>query len=86
MSDEVDKSLTFVEIRKAQGLTQKDLATAIGVTEDTVANWERGRSVPRLTIPQMKELCRVLKISSIDQLPDDFSNTSSMTQVSSKGG
>lgn len=31
-------------LREQAGLTQRELALAVGVTETTVANWERGRS------------------------------------------
>lgn len=33
--------------REAAGLTQQQLANALGVTLRTVGNWERGESVPR---------------------------------------
>lgn len=54
-----------------QKLTQRELAEALGVSEDTVANWERGRSVPTLTVPQFKTLLNVLQVSP-EELPDDF--------------
>ncbi len=60
------------KLRMRQELTQKELAEALGVTDDTVANWERGRSVPTLTIPQFKMLLRVLQVTP-EELPDDFS-------------
>ena len=59
------------KLRMRQELTQKELAEALGVTDDTVANWERGRSVPTLTIPQFKMLLRVLQVTP-EELPDDF--------------
>ena len=31
-------------LREKQGLTQRQIAMELGVTETTVANWERGRS------------------------------------------
>ena len=60
------------KLRMRQELTQKELAEALGVTDDTVANWERGRSVPTLTIPQFKMLLKVLQVTP-EELPDDFS-------------
>jgi transcriptional regulator with XRE-family HTH domain len=41
-----DERLTprIAELRKQQGLSQRELAQAIGATEVTIANWERGRS------------------------------------------
>jgi DNA-binding XRE family transcriptional regulator len=40
----------------------------VGVTDQTVSNWEAGRFEPRLTISQMQALCRVLQCS-LDELP-----------------
>jgi transcriptional regulator with XRE-family HTH domain len=65
------KGNTFVSLRKEKNLTQRDIALALGISEDTVANWERGRSIPKLTIPQIKRLCSVLE-KPIEQLPDSF--------------
>ncbi len=59
------------KLRMRQELTQKKLADALGVTQDTVANWERGRSVPKLTVPQFKALLKVLQVTP-EELPDDF--------------
>jgi DNA-binding XRE family transcriptional regulator len=69
MADEDIRS--FVNMRLEKNLTQRDIAVALGVTEDTVANWERGRSTPKLTIPQVKKLCEILE-KPIEALPDDF--------------
>ncbi|MBW4606740.1 MAG: helix-turn-helix domain-containing protein [Hassallia sp. WJT32-NPBG1] len=35
--------LKIVVLRKKAGLTQKQLAEKLGVTVDTIANWEPGR-------------------------------------------
>ncbi|HBL10271.1 MAG TPA: XRE family transcriptional regulator [Cyanobacteria bacterium UBA11162] len=59
------------KLRTLQNLTQKELADILAVTQDTVANWERGRAVPRLMVPQFKTLLAVLKVTA-DELLDDF--------------
>jgi hypothetical protein len=41
------------------------------VRMETVSNWERGKAIPKLTVPQFKTLLKVLKVA-VDQLPDDF--------------
>ncbi len=61
----------LLKLRTLQNITQRELADALGVTTDTIANWERGRSVPKLTIPQFKTLLKVLQVT-VDELPDDF--------------
>lgn len=35
------------DLRKAAGLTQKQLADALGVTRSTVAMWETGENAPK---------------------------------------
>ncbi|RMF69703.1 MAG: XRE family transcriptional regulator [Cyanobacteria bacterium J069] len=47
-------------------------AIAIDVTVQTVSNWETGRYKDvRLTLVQVKALCRLLRWT-LDDLPDDF--------------
>ena len=50
----------FKKLRERKGLTQRQVAVAVGITVSTVSNWERGGSVHRLTVPQVARLCRVL--------------------------
>ena len=50
------------ELRKSEGLTQKDLANKLGVTDKAVSKWERGLSCPdiELLIP----LAKILNVST----------------------
>ncbi|HAX75026.1 MAG TPA: XRE family transcriptional regulator [Cyanobacteria bacterium UBA11372] len=64
-----------MRLRKLRHLTQKELADALGVTENTVANWERGRAIPKLTPSQFKTLVQMLQID-LEDLPDDFGRQS----------
>jgi transcriptional regulator with XRE-family HTH domain len=50
----------IVSLRKQRNLSQRDIAQALGITDQTVSNWEQGRSEPRLTIRQVILLCRIL--------------------------
>jgi DNA-binding XRE family transcriptional regulator len=59
----------LMRLRKRLKLTQKQVADAVGVTDQTVSNWEAGRFEPRLTISQIQALCRVLQCS-LDELPN----------------
>ena len=64
----------FVSLRIEAGLTQKTIAEALGVTEQAVRNWERGKNEPRLTIKQTKLLCKLLD-RTLDEIPDSFSSS-----------
>jgi DNA-binding XRE family transcriptional regulator len=57
---------TIKSLREAQSLSQGDLAEAIGVTRQTITAWETGMQRPRLYLPQVKELCRVLNCDVVD--------------------
>lgn len=69
--DANSKESILVLLRKELDLTQKQIADALDVTEQTIRNWEQGKSIPRLTIPQMKVLCRLLQ-RPIEDVPDNF--------------
>ena len=56
----------IVSLRKQRNLSQRDIAYALGITDQTVSNWEQGRSEPRLTIRQVVLLCRILDCSLTD--------------------
>ncbi len=58
--------------REELGLKQRDIAIGVNVSMQTVSNWETGRyKEAKLTLPQVKALCRVLQWS-IEELPDEL--------------
>jgi DNA-binding XRE family transcriptional regulator len=57
---EFDSRLTLVKLRQEAGLTQQDLANAIGVTQKTISIWEKGTVEPKLSLRQTKILMEVL--------------------------
>jgi putative transcriptional regulator len=61
----------LMRLRTLRGVTQQELADALGVARNTVTRWERGTSTPVLTIAQTRKLCEVLGVT-FDQLPDNF--------------
>ena len=52
---------SFNQKEKNWGLSQKDLAKELYVTESAVSKWERGVSYPDITM--ISGICRVLGIS-----------------------
>lgn len=51
----------ILEIRKQKGMTQKELAEKIGVSDKTISKWECGNSIP--DISYLESLCNSLNIS-----------------------
>ena len=51
--------------RKAQGLTQKELAAQLGVQNTTISNWEKDLSQP--ASDKIEQLCAILGLTP-DQL------------------
>lgn len=56
------------KLRKAQNLSQQDLAVKIGVDRSTIAKWENGTHPPRINT--MRKLTRILNCSLEELLPD----------------
>lgn len=57
-------------LREQAGLTQRELALAVGVTETTIANWERGRSGLDW-IERLIRLCRTLNCDLEDLIAEE---------------
>jgi DNA-binding XRE family transcriptional regulator len=72
---ELNFSQWFLIKRRQQSLTQDDVAIALGVSGQSVSNWERGRSIPTLTVDQMKTLCKIFNCT-LEEIPSsgDISN------------
>ena len=61
MLDQEKTGKYIAEKRKQLGMTQKQLAEQVGITDKAVSKWERGKSIPDSAV--MEELCEVLNIS-----------------------
>ena len=62
-------NLTFKKAREKSGLTQQELATALGVDQSTVCLWETGKTQPRAKLlPQVADIlgCTVDELLSAD--------------------
>ncbi|MCR5527722.1 Helix-turn-helix domain-containing protein [Oscillospiraceae bacterium] len=65
----MDKERTgqlITELRKEKGLTQKQLADALNVTDKAVSKWERGLSFPDISM--LEPIAEVLDISIMEIL------------------
>ena len=82
-SDEAIPVIGFVELRKAKGVTQKQIADALELSERTVIDWESGKRVPKLYVWQVKALCQLLSVS-IFEIPNSFAKGDSLTQKKPK--
>lgn len=65
------------DVRKSRGITQKELADQIGISDKTISKWENGNSVPDASI--LLPLCNALEITVNELLscekipPEDYS-------------
>ena len=64
--DQIKIGRFIAERRKANNLTQLQLAEKLNITDRAVSKWENGKSLPDSSI--MLELCEILKISVNDLL------------------
>ena len=68
------KSGQFIsDMRKEKGLTQKQLADEIGVSDKAISRWETGRGMPDTSI--MPELCKKLDINVNELLSGEHLST-----------
>ncbi|MBO4251582.1 MAG: helix-turn-helix transcriptional regulator [Clostridia bacterium] len=73
----------FIAIqRKAQNLTQTDLAEKLNITDRAVSKWERGISMPDSSI--MLELCKLLDINVNELLTGEKINMENYNENAEK--
>lgn len=53
-------------------LNQEQFLKAVGIPHKTWRRWITGETEAKLTLKQLKALCRVLGFKSVEELPDDF--------------
>lgn len=59
--DQITTGRFIAERRKARGLTQRELADLLNISDKTVSKWERGGGLPEVSL--MLPLCKELDIS-----------------------
>lgn len=81
--DQVKIGQFIQTLRKEKGLTQKDLADRIGVSDKAVSKWENGRGMPDTAL--LTPICRELDVSINELLTaecissEDFSENAEKT-------
>ena len=69
---EGDSALETLRLTRTQ-LSQDELAFRCGIPRATYQRWISGQTEARLTLCQLKALCRELKIEKVEELPDKIS-------------
>ena len=67
------------QLRKERGLTQKELAQRLHVTDKAVSKWETGRGFPDLKL--LEPLAQALDISLVELLQGERSPRESLTPL-----
>ena len=57
------------KLRRKQGLSQQEVADALGVSRQTISNWESGQGAP--TLEKAAELARLYHVGLDDLVADD---------------
>lgn len=69
-----DKIMNLRQLREKNNLRTVDVASVVGVGESTVRNWEKGRTLPTLSIYQTGKLLD-LYCCSFDELKEAVENS-----------
>lgn len=65
------------QLRKEKGMTQKELANVLGITDKTVSKWETGKGMP--DVSSFEPICKVFEINMNELIsgsrisPEDYS-------------
>lgn len=69
---ESDSPVEALRIQRTN-LTQDEFASRCGIPRTTYHRWISGATEARLTFAQVKALCRELGITTIEEIPSEFS-------------
>jgi DNA-binding transcriptional regulator YiaG len=58
--------MNMKQLRERKKLRTVDVASKMGISESTVRNWEKGRTIPTLRIDQFEELLNLYGCSFQD--------------------
>jgi DNA-binding XRE family transcriptional regulator len=59
MSDQSQQT-TLMDLRTRAGLTRREVANALGITEKTIYIWETSENPPKMTVFQVQKLLQIL--------------------------
>lgn len=68
-----DISMFEALITERTDLNLTEFLKLVGIPHKTWRRWVTGETTAKLTLPQIKAICKTLNFKSIDDLPDDFS-------------
>ena len=70
----IPSNLSPIEVLRLERtqLTQDELAVRRGIPRSTYQRWIAGKTEAKLSLPQMKALCRELGIERVEDMPDHF--------------
>lgn len=54
------------QLRLKVKLRTVDVASRVGIAESSVRNWEKGRTIPKLTIDKVAVLCELYQCSIVE--------------------
>ncbi|MGB7440731.1 MAG: helix-turn-helix transcriptional regulator [Coleofasciculaceae cyanobacterium] len=72
---EEGNQVTLMKLRTRAGLTRRQVALELGVTEKTIYVWETSSNPPRLTVAQVQRLIEILNCS-MEELVEGTENRS----------
>ena len=75
--DNVQFGAFIAQLRKEQGLTQKELADRLSVTDKAVSKWETGKGFPDLKL--LEPLARALGVSLVELMQGKRQETDTFT-------
>ena len=61
---------TIKQLREKRGMTQKELAEIINMSDKTISKWETSRGLPDITV--IADLAKALGVSIAELLTGDF--------------
>ena len=62
-------SKKLIQLRKANGMSQEDLADKLGVSRQAISRWEQGSTFPDL--PNLQKICKVFSVSADYLISDE---------------